>query len=53
MRILLLNQFFYPDSAATNQPVFGADRGHIHPLKRGFKPGRVAYVFYGFGGIAA
>ena len=37
------------------QPVFGADRGHIHHrlLARGFTPRRVAYVFYASAGIAA
>jgi UDP-GlcNAc:undecaprenyl-phosphate GlcNAc-1-phosphate transferase len=37
------------------QPVFGADRGHIHHrlLARGFTPRRVAYLFYAAGGIAA
>jgi len=37
------------------QPVFGADRGHIHHrlLKRGFTPRRVAYVFYASAGVAA
>lgn len=37
------------------QPVFGADRGHIHHrlLARGFTPRRVAYLFYASAGIAA
>jgi UDP-GlcNAc:undecaprenyl-phosphate GlcNAc-1-phosphate transferase len=37
------------------QPIFGADRGHIHHrlLSRGFTPRRVAYVLYGFAGILA
>ena len=37
------------------QPVFGADRGHIHHrlLARGFTPRRVAYVLYAFAGIVA
>ncbi len=37
------------------QPVFGADRGHIHHrlLARGFTPRRVAYVFYASAGIIA
>jgi UDP-GlcNAc:undecaprenyl-phosphate GlcNAc-1-phosphate transferase len=38
-----------------HQPVFGADRGHIHHrlLKRGFTPRRVAYILYASAGIAA
>ena len=38
-----------------HQPVFGADRGHIHHrlLKRGFTPRRVAYILYASVGIAA
>ena len=37
------------------QPVFGADRGHIHHrlLKRGFTPRRVAYILYASAGIVA
>jgi UDP-GlcNAc:undecaprenyl-phosphate GlcNAc-1-phosphate transferase len=37
------------------QPLFGADRGHIHHrlLARGFTPRRVAYVFYACAGIIA
>jgi UDP-GlcNAc:undecaprenyl-phosphate GlcNAc-1-phosphate transferase len=37
------------------QPVFGADRGHIHHrlLKRGFTPRRVAYILYASAGVAA
>jgi UDP-GlcNAc:undecaprenyl-phosphate GlcNAc-1-phosphate transferase len=37
------------------QPVFGADRGHIHHrlLARGFTPRRVAYVLYASAGVAA
>ncbi len=37
------------------QPVFGADRRHIHHrlLARGFTPRRVAYIFYAFAGIIA
>jgi len=37
------------------QPVFGADRGHIHHrlLARGFTPRRVAYVLYASAGIVA
>jgi UDP-GlcNAc:undecaprenyl-phosphate GlcNAc-1-phosphate transferase len=37
------------------QPLFGADRGHIHHrlLARGFTPRRVAYVFYASSGIIA
>jgi UDP-GlcNAc:undecaprenyl-phosphate GlcNAc-1-phosphate transferase len=38
-----------------HQPIFGADRGHIHHrlLARGFTPRRVAFVFYGAAGIGA
>jgi UDP-GlcNAc:undecaprenyl-phosphate GlcNAc-1-phosphate transferase len=38
-----------------HQPVFGADRGHIHHrlLARGFTPRRVAYVLYASAGIVA
>ena len=38
-----------------HQPIFGADRGHIHHrlLARGFTPRRVAYVLYAAAGIAA
>ena len=38
-----------------NQPVFGADRGHIHHrlLARGFTPRRVAFILYASAGIAA
>jgi UDP-GlcNAc:undecaprenyl-phosphate GlcNAc-1-phosphate transferase len=37
------------------QPLFGADRGHIHHrlLDRGLTPRRVAVVLYGFCGLAA
>ena len=37
------------------QPVFGADRGHIHHrlLTRGFTPRRVAYILYASAGIVA
>jgi UDP-GlcNAc:undecaprenyl-phosphate GlcNAc-1-phosphate transferase len=37
------------------QPIFGADRGHIHHrlLDRGFTPRRVALLLYGFCGLAA
>jgi UDP-GlcNAc:undecaprenyl-phosphate GlcNAc-1-phosphate transferase len=37
------------------QPIFGADRGHIHHrlLARGFTPRRVAYVIYAGSGIVA
>ena len=37
------------------QPLFGADRGHIHHrlLARGFTPRRVAYILYAFAGTAA
>ena len=37
------------------QPLFGADRGHIHHrlLARGFTPRRVAYVFYASAGTIA
>jgi UDP-GlcNAc:undecaprenyl-phosphate GlcNAc-1-phosphate transferase len=37
------------------QPVFGADRGHIHHrlLARGFTPRRVAYLLYAGAGVAA
>lgn len=38
-----------------HQPLFAADRGHIHHrlLARGFTPLRVAYIFYASGGIVA
>jgi UDP-GlcNAc:undecaprenyl-phosphate GlcNAc-1-phosphate transferase len=38
-----------------HQPVFGADRGHIHHrlLARGFTPRRVAYILYASAGIVA
>src|ERR1017187_2581266 len=38
-----------------DQPIFGADRGHIHHrlLARGFTPRRVAYVFYAAAGTVA
>jgi len=38
-----------------HQPIFGADRGHIHHrlLARGFTPRRVAFVFYGAAGVGA
>jgi UDP-GlcNAc:undecaprenyl-phosphate GlcNAc-1-phosphate transferase len=38
-----------------HQPIFGADRGHIHHrlLDRGFTPRRVALVLYGVAGVAA
>jgi UDP-GlcNAc:undecaprenyl-phosphate GlcNAc-1-phosphate transferase len=38
-----------------HQPIFGADRGHIHHrlLARGLTPRRVAYVIYAGSGIAA
>jgi UDP-GlcNAc:undecaprenyl-phosphate/decaprenyl-phosphate GlcNAc-1-phosphate transferase len=38
-----------------HQPLFGADRGHIHHrlLARGFTPRRVAYMLYAFAGTAA
>jgi UDP-GlcNAc:undecaprenyl-phosphate GlcNAc-1-phosphate transferase len=38
-----------------HQPLFGADRGHIHHrlLARGFTPRRVAYILYAFAGTAA
>src|ERR1035437_7665205 len=38
-----------------HQPVFGADRGHIHHrlLARGFTPRRVAYVLYASAGVFA
>jgi UDP-GlcNAc:undecaprenyl-phosphate/decaprenyl-phosphate GlcNAc-1-phosphate transferase len=38
-----------------HQPIFGADRGHIHHrlLARGLTPRRVAYVFYAAAGIVA
>ncbi len=38
-----------------HQPIFGADRGHMHHrlLERGFSPKRVALVIYGVSGIAA
>lgn len=38
-----------------HQPVFGADRNHIHHrlLDRGFSPRKVALVLYGMCGIAA
>ena len=37
------------------QPVFGADRGHVHHrlLDRGFTPRRVALLLYGACGVAA
>jgi len=37
------------------QPIFGADRGHIHHrlLERGFTPRRIALMIYGFCGLAA
>lgn len=37
------------------QPIFGADRNHIHHrlLERGFTPRRVALLFYGIGALAA
>jgi UDP-GlcNAc:undecaprenyl-phosphate GlcNAc-1-phosphate transferase len=37
------------------QPLFGADRGHIHHrlLARGFTPRRVAYLFYASAGVIA
>jgi UDP-GlcNAc:undecaprenyl-phosphate GlcNAc-1-phosphate transferase len=37
------------------QPIFGADRGHIHHklLARGLTPRRVALLFYGISGLAA
>jgi UDP-GlcNAc:undecaprenyl-phosphate GlcNAc-1-phosphate transferase len=37
------------------QPIFGADRGHIHHrlLARGFTPRRVAYMIYASAGVAA
>ena len=37
------------------QPIFGADRGHIHHrlLARGFTPRRVAYMLYAGAGFAA
>jgi UDP-GlcNAc:undecaprenyl-phosphate GlcNAc-1-phosphate transferase len=37
------------------QPIFGADRGHIHHklLARGLTPRRVALMFYGISGLAA
>src|ERR1019366_2819356 len=37
------------------QPIFGADRGHIHHrlLARGFTPRRVAYMFYAAAGTVA
>jgi UDP-GlcNAc:undecaprenyl-phosphate GlcNAc-1-phosphate transferase len=36
------------------QPIFGADRGHIHHklLSRGLPPWRVALILYGFCGLA-
>ena len=38
-----------------HQPIFGADRGHIHHrlLDRGFRPRGVALLIYGCSGIAA
>jgi UDP-GlcNAc:undecaprenyl-phosphate GlcNAc-1-phosphate transferase len=38
-----------------HQPIFGADRNHIHHqlLDRGLSPRRVALILYGVGGIAA
>ncbi len=38
-----------------NQPIFGADRGHIHHrlLDRGFTPRGTALVLYGVGALAA
>src|SRR5207249_1305275 len=38
-----------------HQPIFGADRNHIHHqlLDRGLSPRRVALLLYGIGGIAA
>jgi len=38
-----------------HQPLFGADRGHIHHrlLARGFTPRRVAYIFYASAGTVA
>jgi UDP-GlcNAc:undecaprenyl-phosphate GlcNAc-1-phosphate transferase len=38
-----------------HQPIFGADRNHIHHqlLDRGMSPRRVALILYGVGGIAA
>jgi UDP-GlcNAc:undecaprenyl-phosphate GlcNAc-1-phosphate transferase len=38
-----------------HQPIFGADRNHIHHrlLDRGFSPRRVALLFYGVCGITA
>jgi UDP-GlcNAc:undecaprenyl-phosphate GlcNAc-1-phosphate transferase len=38
-----------------NQPIFGADRNHIHHrlLDRGFTPRRVALILYGVAGIGA
>jgi len=37
------------------QPIFGADRGHIHHrlLDRGFSPRQVALLLYAVGGVAA
>src|ERR1039458_3984190 len=37
------------------QPIFGADRGHIHHrlLDRGFTPRRVVLMLYGLCGLAA
>jgi UDP-GlcNAc:undecaprenyl-phosphate/decaprenyl-phosphate GlcNAc-1-phosphate transferase len=37
------------------QPIFGADRNHIHHrlLERGFTPRRVALLLYGMGALAA
>lgn len=37
------------------QPIFGADRGHIHHrlLERGWKPRRVALLLYGIAGVGA
>lgn len=38
-----------------HQPIFGADRGHIHHrlLARGFTPRRVAYMIYAGAGLVA
>lgn len=38
-----------------HQPIFGADRGHIHHrlLDRGFTTRRVVFLLYGFSGLAA
>ncbi len=37
-----------------NEPIFGADRGHIHHrlLERGFTTRRIALMIYGFSGLA-